>query len=58
MKSVSGVVDQKMKEANAYADATRDDLEKVHLLSHFYFFSLPAIFECIRMKSRLRDSKF
>lgn len=29
MKAVSGAVDQKLKDANAYADATRDDFEKV-----------------------------
>lgn len=31
---MSGVVDQKVKDANAYADATRDDLEKVLLFRH------------------------
>lgn len=29
LKTVSGMADSKIKEANAYADATRDDLEKV-----------------------------
>lgn len=29
MKSVGGILDQRLKDANVYADATRDDLEKV-----------------------------
>lgn len=33
IKSVSGALDQKFKDANAYADATRDDFEKVFIVS-------------------------
>lgn len=32
---MSGAVDEKIKNANAYADATRDDLEKVNYLFGF-----------------------
>lgn len=37
MKAVSGVVDQKIKDANAYAETTRDDLEKVLKMTNSEF---------------------
>lgn len=31
VKAVGGTIDQKLKDANAFADASRDDLEKVFI---------------------------